>query len=59
MSVPDILAHPQITTRDLLARFEGTPGVGRAIDVMRIGALIDGARPSVAARHPLWARIAL
>jgi crotonobetainyl-CoA:carnitine CoA-transferase CaiB-like acyl-CoA transferase len=52
MSVPDILAHPQITTRDLLARFDGTPGVDRPIDVMRIGALIDGARPSVATPPP-------
>jgi crotonobetainyl-CoA:carnitine CoA-transferase CaiB-like acyl-CoA transferase len=52
MSVPDILADPQITTRDLLARFEDAPGVGRAIDVMRIGALIDGMRPSVATPPP-------
>lgn len=52
MSVPDILAHPQITSRDLLARFDSTPGVDRPIDVMRIGALIDGARPSVANPPP-------
>ncbi|MCC1480926.1 CaiB/BaiF CoA transferase family protein [Roseibaca sp. Y0-43] len=52
MSVPDILAHPQIKSRDLLARFNGTPGVDRPIDVMRIGALIDGARPSVATPPP-------
>jgi formyl-CoA transferase len=52
LSVPDILAHPQITSRDLLARFENAPGVGQAIDVMRIGALIDGARPSVATPPP-------
>ena len=52
MTVPEVLAHPQITERDLLARFEHAPGVGRAIDVMRIGALIDGARPSVATPPP-------
>ncbi|MBN2760288.1 MAG: CoA transferase [Rhodobacteraceae bacterium] len=52
MSVPDILAHPQVTSRDLLARFIDTPGVDRPIDVMRIGALIDGARPSVASSPP-------
>jgi len=52
MSVPDILSHPQITTRDLLARFDNTPGVGRAIDVLRIGALINGVRPAVATPPP-------
>lgn len=52
MSVPDILAHPQVTSRDLLARFEDAPGLGRAIDVMRIGALFDGARPAVATPPP-------
>ncbi|MCL1629046.1 CoA transferase [Roseibaca sp. V10] len=52
MTVPEVLAHPQITERDLLARFKHAPGVGRAIDVMRIGALIDGARPSVATPPP-------
>jgi len=52
MSVPDILSHPQITTRDLLARFDNTPGVGRAIDVLRIGALINGVRPAVGTPPP-------
>jgi len=52
MTVPEVLAHPQITERNLLARFEHAPGVGRAIDVMRIGALMDGARPSVATPPP-------
>ncbi len=53
MSVPEILAHPQVTGRDLLARFEDVPGVGRAIDVMRIGAMIDGRRPTVADPPPV------
>ena len=52
MTVPDILAHPQVAGRDFLARFEEAPGVGRPIDVARIGALIDGVRPSVAAPPP-------
>ncbi len=47
LSLPEVLAHPQITERGLLARFDDTPGLDRAIDLMRIGALIDGARPSV------------
>ena len=47
LSLPEVLAHPQITERGLLARFDDTPGLDRAIDLMRIGAMIDGARPSV------------
>ncbi len=47
MTVPDMLAHPQVADRGFLARFEDAPGVGRPIDVVRIGAMIDGQRPSV------------
>lgn len=47
LSLPEVLAHPQITERGLLARFDDTPGLDRTIDLMRIGAMIDGARPSV------------
>ncbi len=47
LSLPEVLAHPQITERGLLARFDDTPGLDRAIDLMRIGAMIDGARPTV------------
>jgi formyl-CoA transferase len=52
MSVPEVLAHPQILDRDFLGRFEDAPGVGRAIDLVRIGAMIDGRRPAVATPPP-------
>ncbi|WP_284262796.1 CaiB/BaiF CoA transferase family protein [Roseicyclus amphidinii] len=52
LGVPEVLAHPQVTGRDFLARFEDVPGVGRPIDLVRIGAMIDGQRPSVAAPPP-------
>lgn len=52
MTVPEILSHPQVAGRGFLARFEDTPGVGRAIEVARIGAMIDGVRPAVAAPPP-------
>jgi crotonobetainyl-CoA:carnitine CoA-transferase CaiB-like acyl-CoA transferase len=52
MTVPDMLAHPQVTGRGFLARFGDAPGVGRPIDVVRIGAMIDGQRPSVATPPP-------
>lgn len=52
MTVPEILAHPQVAGRDFLARYEGVAGVGRGIDLMRIGAMIDGRRPAVDAPPP-------
>ncbi|QFU09702.1 Crotonobetainyl-CoA:carnitine CoA-transferase [Rhodobacteraceae bacterium THAF1] len=53
MSLPDILSHPQVADRDFLARFEDAPGVDRAIDLMRIGAQIDGQRPKVDSPPPV------
>ena len=52
MRVPDILAHPQVADRAFLGRFEDVPGIGGAIDVVRIGAMIDGQRPSVTTPPP-------
>lgn len=52
MGVPAILAHPQITGRDFIGRFDAVPGVGRAVDLVRLGAMIDGARPSVTTPPP-------
>ncbi|MEM7487519.1 MAG: CoA transferase [Pseudomonadota bacterium] len=52
MSVPEALAHPQVAGRGFLARFEDAPGVGRPIDVARIGAVIDGTRPAVETPPP-------
>jgi formyl-CoA transferase len=52
MRVPDILAHPQVRGRDLLGSFADVPGVGRPVELLRIGAMIDGVRPSVPAPPP-------
>ena len=52
MRVPAILAHPQITSRDFIGRFDDVPGVGRAVDLVRLGAMIDGLRPSVTTPPP-------
>jgi len=56
MSVPDILAHPQVAGRDFLGRFDDVPGVGRSIDLVRTGFLLDGERPSVSAPPPVLGR---
>ncbi len=47
LTVPEVLAHPQITERGLLAQFDGAPGVDRAFSLVRIGAMVDAVRPSV------------
>ena len=53
MSVPDILSHPQVAGRGFIARFENVPGVGRPIEVARIGAIVDGKRPAVSTPPPM------
>lgn len=52
LSVPEILAMPQIVQRGLLARFENVPGVDQDIDVVRTGVKIDGRAPSVTTPPP-------
>ncbi len=52
MSVPEILRHPQIADRAFLAHFAEVPGMDQAIDVVRIGAMIDGVRPAVVTPPP-------
>ena len=45
MSIPEILAHPQIKHRELLAKFENLQSIDRNISVMRTGFLSNG-KPS-------------
>ena len=52
MSVPDILAHPQIAERQFLARFDDVPGVPDGATVVRAGARIDGAPLTVKTPPP-------
>ena len=52
LSLADVLKHPQITERDFLARFTDVPGLTRDIDLLRIGVMVDGIRPSVDAAPP-------
>ena len=52
LSLPDILAHPQVQGRDFLSRFDDVPGLDQPIDVVRMGAMFDGARPAVATPPP-------
>lgn len=47
LSVPEVLAMPQIADRGFLAHFEAVPGVGRDIDVVTTGVKLDGAALTV------------
>ena len=42
MSVAEILSHPQIAGRGMLATFEDVPGAGRDVTLVRTGIRIDG-----------------
>jgi formyl-CoA transferase len=53
LSVPDILAHPQVAGRDFLATFADAPGVGRDVRIARTGVKLDGVAPSVSDPPPL------
>ncbi len=52
LAVPDILEHPQVADRGMLATFAEVPGVGRDIRVVRTGIKIDGEAPAVTAPPP-------
>jgi formyl-CoA transferase len=52
MTVPEILAHPQVAGRGFIGRFTDVPDVDGALALVRIGARIDGQHPGVAAPPP-------
>jgi crotonobetainyl-CoA:carnitine CoA-transferase CaiB-like acyl-CoA transferase len=51
-TVAQVLEHPQVAGRGLVATFDGAPGVGRDIRVLRTGVKLDGAAPGVATPPP-------
>jgi len=52
LTVPEVLAHPQIADRGMLTSFADVPGVGRDISVVRTGVKLDGEAPAVDAPPP-------
>ncbi|PQO22501.1 CoA transferase [Rhodobacteraceae bacterium WD3A24] len=52
LTVPEVLAHPQIADRGMIAHFDDVPGLTRGIEVLRTGVKIDGAPPSVDSPPP-------
>ena len=53
LTVPEVLAHPQIVDRGLLADFAAVPGVDQDIQVVRTGVKLDGAAPAVDSPPPV------
>ncbi len=45
LTVPEILAHPQVAERELIATFDEFDGVDREVSVARSGFRVSGARP--------------
>jgi formyl-CoA transferase len=52
LTVPEILAHPQVSDRGIIGTFENVPGVGRDVSIVRCGLKIDGEAPRVDAPPP-------
>jgi len=45
LTVPQVMAHPQVARRKLVRRFENVAGTGRAIDVLRLGFDLESGQP--------------
>lgn len=52
LTIPEILEHPQIRDRGMIANFEAVPGLDRDIRVVRTGVKVDGMPPTVEAPPP-------
>jgi len=46
LTIPQVLAEPQVMGRDLLHRFDDVPGTDRPLTVLRGGFLVDGVAPA-------------
>jgi crotonobetainyl-CoA:carnitine CoA-transferase CaiB-like acyl-CoA transferase len=53
LSVPEILAHPQIAGRNFISRFEQSPGVDRPVAVVRSGFRLASGDPKANFPPPL------
>ncbi|WP_095084690.1 CaiB/BaiF CoA transferase family protein [Mesorhizobium sophorae] len=45
LTIPQVLAEPQVLERQVTANFEGVPGMDRPLTVLRGGFMVDGAAP--------------
>ena len=52
LSVPEVLAHPQIAGREMIGTFEDVPGVDRPVRLARTGMRLDGESPATTTPPP-------
>jgi CoA:oxalate CoA-transferase len=52
LDIPDVLEHPQVIARDLVKTFEGAPGVGKPVAVVRSGFRLKSGDPAPATPPP-------
>ena len=52
LDLPEVLDHPVVRDRGLIAEFQDAPGVERPISVLRPGVKLDGRAPAVDAAPP-------
>ncbi len=52
LNLPDAIRHPQVESRQLLQRFEDVPGVGRDVEVARVGFRLGKEQPQVSTPPP-------
>jgi len=52
LSIPEVLEHPQILSRELIAKFPSAPGVNREIAVVRSGFHLASGNPGPATPPP-------
>ncbi len=52
LTVPEVLAAPQVADRGFLGRFDRVPGVDRPVTVARTGVKLDGSAPAVSTPPP-------
>ncbi|AUH66188.1 CaiB/BaiF CoA transferase family protein [Paracoccus zhejiangensis] len=53
LTVPQVLASPQIADRGMLGHFPDAPGVGRDLSLVRTGFKLNGAAPAVETPPPM------
>jgi len=46
LTIPEVLAEPQVAARALLHRFDTVPGIDQPLTVLRGGFLVDGVAPA-------------
>jgi CoA:oxalate CoA-transferase len=52
LDIPEVLEHPQVAERDLVKRFDGAPGVGKPVAVVRSGFRLKSGDPAPATSPP-------